>query len=623
MTGVQTCALPIYVADPSSAVTILTQDQPYSNHNGGQIRFGPDGYLYIAMGDGGSGGDPENRSQNLQTLLGKMLRIDVNNGLPYTIPATNPFIANTNPNVKKEIWAYGLRNTWAFSFDRSTGDLFMGDVGQNAWEEIDFQPSSSGGGENYGWRITEGKHCYNPSTGCNMTGLTMPILEYAHAVGCLVTGGFRYRGAQFSTLTGVYFYGDFCTGRIWGATQSGATWASREFLDTSLSISAFGEDEAGELYVVDLDAASGGLYRIKSSTVSGGEIIIDNAPVGVQGGGRSYTGAWCKSVATGFYGVDSLYNCGGADTYRWTPSLPVTGNYDVEVRWTTHPNRGAAVPYKVVHAGGATNVQTNQQQQGGTWVSLGRFNFSAGTSGYVEIGEGDGISNADAVRFVPSTSAATAKLTVSKAGSGSGVVTTIPAGINCGSDCTEDFPVNTVVQVTATPSPGSVFYEWGGPCGGNGTCSITMNDAKFLAATFRVADIILDNAAPGIQDVASGRSFTGSWCRSIGTLPYNGTSLYSCGSGVDTYRWTPKIVAAGGYDVYYWWSVHPNRSATAKLSVKHAAGIATTSVNEQVGGGKWVLIGRYNFSAGMAGYVETDDSQGLVSADAVRLVPAF
>ncbi len=236
------------VANASSGTIILTAMQPFSNHNGGQIHFGPDGYLYISMGDSGSGGDPGNRSQDITTFLGKMLRIDVDHGLPYAVPATNPFFASTNPAVKKEIWAYGLRNAWGFSFDRTTGDLFMGDVGQGAWEEIDFQPRASRGGENYGWRKMEGLHCYNPSSNCNDGTLTLPILEYSHAAGnCSVTGGYRYRGARWANLAGIYFYGDLCSGRIWGGKQAGAVWTSSEMLDSALTITAFGEDEAGEV----------------------------------------------------------------------------------------------------------------------------------------------------------------------------------------------------------------------------------------------------------------------------------------------------------------------------------------------------------------------------------------
>src|SRR5438270_6817237 len=247
------------VADRASAQVILTVAQPYPNHNGGELQFGPDGYLYIAMGDGGSGGDPENRAQTLSTLLGKILRIDVANAVTYRIPPTNPF-AN-RAGAAPEIWAWGVRNPWRFSFDRLTGDLWIADVGQDNYEEVDFQPASSTGGENYGWHRMEGFHCYNPSTNCNDGTLTLPVLEYSHADGsCSITGGYRYRGALFPRLYGTYFYGDFCTGKIWGATASGSGFTSRLLLDTTMQITTFGEDVNGELYVDNY--ATGTVYAI-------------------------------------------------------------------------------------------------------------------------------------------------------------------------------------------------------------------------------------------------------------------------------------------------------------------------------------------------------------------------
>lgn len=246
------------VADPASALQIIRIQQPFANHNGGQLQFGPDGYLYIGMGDGGSGGDPGDRAQNLRELLGKMLRIDVDHQLPYTIPADNPFA--TGLDVRREIWALGLRNPWRFSFDRQTGDMFIGDVGQNAFEEINFQPAASRGGENYGWRRMEGLHCFNPQTNCNQGTLVLPILEHPQSTGvCSITGGYRYRG-PFPSLRGLYIYGDFCSGRIFGATQqSDGRWTSTILLQTSMNISSFGEDESGGLYVADL---SGNVHRL-------------------------------------------------------------------------------------------------------------------------------------------------------------------------------------------------------------------------------------------------------------------------------------------------------------------------------------------------------------------------
>jgi glucose/arabinose dehydrogenase len=267
------------VADPNSEEVILTVDQPYANHNGGQLAFGPDGYLYISLGDGGGGGDPEGNAQNPATLLGTILRIDVEpytvsvptthqvylplvlsqpvgSGLNYRIPPTNPFTQTTG--YRDEIWAWGLRNPWRFSFDRSTGDLYIGDVGQGTYEEIDFQPSASLGGENYGWPILEATHCY-PSAPCDSTGLVPPVAEYDHSQGCSVTGGVVYRGSD-PDLQDIYLYGDYCTGRIWGLVQEGEAWSTQVLTDTDLNITSFGEDEAGNVYVTDF--WNGGVYQI-------------------------------------------------------------------------------------------------------------------------------------------------------------------------------------------------------------------------------------------------------------------------------------------------------------------------------------------------------------------------
>ena len=248
------------VADPASGTILLTIPHPsFANHNGGQLQFGPDGYLYIGTGDGGSAGDPNNHAQDLTQLLGKLLRIDVDHGLPYTIPPSNPFFGKSS--ARNEIWAYGLRNPWRFTFDRSNGDLWIGDVGQNLYEEVDLQPATSTGGENYGWRKMEGFHCYNPSTNCADPSFTMPVLEYPHLQGaCSISGGYRYRGTQIPALSGAYLYGDYCSGTIWSATQTGSAWTARTLLTTTLRISSFGEDVSGELYV--LDVVKGVVYRI-------------------------------------------------------------------------------------------------------------------------------------------------------------------------------------------------------------------------------------------------------------------------------------------------------------------------------------------------------------------------
>ncbi|HXI12686.1 MAG TPA: PQQ-dependent sugar dehydrogenase [Thermoanaerobaculia bacterium] len=246
-------------ADPGSETIILEIDQPYSNHNGGQLQFGPDGYLYIGMGDGGAGGDPQNRAQNLMSLLGKMLRIDVDRGARYEVPSSNPFVGQSG--AAPEIWSLGLRNPWRFSFDRINGDLWIADVGQSALEEVDLQRADSRGGQNYGWRRMEGTQCYNPATNCNDGALTLPVIEYGRSMGCSITGGYRYRGSRYQRLQGLYIYGDFCSGTIWGASENAAgKWTPSVLVQSSLSISTFGEDLVGELYVADID--KGIVYQI-------------------------------------------------------------------------------------------------------------------------------------------------------------------------------------------------------------------------------------------------------------------------------------------------------------------------------------------------------------------------
>lgn len=240
------------LADPASGVTLLTVAQPFTTHNGGQLAFGRDGMLYVGLGDGGGIGDPLANGQSRTSLLGKILRLDVESTTGVEIPPDNPF--------GNAIWALGLRNPWRFSFDRATGDLYIGDVGEAGFEEIDFQPAASAGGENYGWNVMEGLHCFaDPS--CDSSGFVPPVAEYAHGSGdCAVTGGFVYRGAQYPSLQGLYFYGDSCSGRIWGLRRAGANWENRLLLDSPLQISSFGEDEAGNLYVADL--AGGTIYKI-------------------------------------------------------------------------------------------------------------------------------------------------------------------------------------------------------------------------------------------------------------------------------------------------------------------------------------------------------------------------
>lgn len=267
------------LADPESARVIMQIDQPWANHNGGELAFGPDGYLYIGSGDGGWEGDPLGAGQDLSTLLGKLLRIDVNNedGRPYAIPEDNPFAASQNPSLvqlfgiteqefsqihteaRPEIWAYGLRNPWKFQFDSQTGDLYLPDVGQNHWEEINFQPASSAGGENYGWDFLMGTHCFPIEAGqCSAVGV-LPVAEYSHDLGCTVIGMGVYRGEEFANLNGIYFAGDFCSGRIWGLMRDeDGNWSFAEVVDTNLQFTGAGEGEDGSLYVTSCNCNYGG-----------------------------------------------------------------------------------------------------------------------------------------------------------------------------------------------------------------------------------------------------------------------------------------------------------------------------------------------------------------------------
>jgi glucose/arabinose dehydrogenase len=244
-------------ADPGSELRMLGVPQPYANHNGGAVAFGPDGYLYLGLGDGGSQGDPNGNGQSLNSLLGKILRLDVDHDVPYSIPADNPYAASGE--VYQEIWASGLRNPWRFSFDPASGDLYIGDVGQNDWEEIDIDPAGVGG-LNFGWNSYEGNHPYAGSA--SSAAFAFPVAEYNHNMGCSVTGGVVSRGANLPAWNGIYLYGDFCTGFVWGLLTQGGSWQSQLLFQTGLGLSTFGVDEAGDVYVADY--RSGTIYRLAS-----------------------------------------------------------------------------------------------------------------------------------------------------------------------------------------------------------------------------------------------------------------------------------------------------------------------------------------------------------------------
>jgi glucose/arabinose dehydrogenase len=244
-------------ADPDSRAPVLEMKDPAGNHNGGMLAFGPDGFLYHGTGDGGSAGDPWNHAQDTDSLLGKILRLDVR-AEPYAIPPDNPFARGGGA---PEVWAYGLRNPWRFSFDRATGELWIGDVGQNAWEEVNVENPKQGGGRNYGWKTMEGLHCFSPRTGCDPAGLELPVHEYGHDSGCSVTGGYVYRGKAIPALAGRYLFSDYCRGTIWSIARGADGRAAVETLfESRVQVSSFGEDEAGELYLCD--HGNGAVFRI-------------------------------------------------------------------------------------------------------------------------------------------------------------------------------------------------------------------------------------------------------------------------------------------------------------------------------------------------------------------------
>ncbi len=363
------------VADASSERPILRiGHSTYSNHNGGMLAFGPDGYLYIGTGDGGGGGDPLGSGQNRDSRLGKLLRIDIDTAspsLPYDVPPTNPFVGTTGDDL---VWSYGLRNPWRFSFDRVTDDLWIGDVGQGAWEEVDVARSSAGGGRglNFGWNVLEGDHCYNATT-CVRTGKTAPVAEYPHGTGdCAITGGFVYRGSVNPLLIGRYLFGDYCSGRIWSLQASGPTPQTEVLLaDTTLQISSFGEDAAGEIYVV---ALAGTIYRVVETQVSR------------LGGFDRYGTAAAISEAVFDPGVPVVYVATGQnypDAIAGGPAAAAEGGPVLLVRRDVIPTETAAEltrlkPGRIVVVGGTAVVSAGVASAlagytGGTVSRLGGF----------------------------------------------------------------------------------------------------------------------------------------------------------------------------------------------------------------------------------------------------------
>lgn len=298
-------------ADPASEERILVLDQPYDNHNAGQLAFSPrDGFLYIGTGDGGSGGDPENRAQSPSSYLGKMLRIDSESGSStYSVPASNPFL--DRPSYRPEIWATGLRNPWRFSFDRDTGDLYIADVGQNTFEEVNFQPGSSKGGENYGWRIMEAAACYNPPSGCVTSGLTLPVFQYGRDFGNSITGGYVWRGS--------FVGADYGSGRIFSLRREAGVWKTGSLLNSGMAISSFGQGEAGELYLANLEG--GEIYKIIDAT----PLVPAN---GVVNSASSEAGLVAGSLAT-------IYGNGvsGKPGIQIPPRAPLPSEFDGTRVW--------------------------------------------------------------------------------------------------------------------------------------------------------------------------------------------------------------------------------------------------------------------------------------------------
>ncbi len=498
------------VADATSAQILLNVTQPFANHNGGQIAFGPDRFLYMGLGDGGDAGDPGNRAQDLGTLLGKILRIDVNSGAPYAIPATNPF--RSTPGAMPEIWAYGLRNPWRFSFDRQTGDLFIADVGQGQREEVNFQLATSPGGENYGWRLMEGTLCFNPSTNCNNGTLKLPVLEYDHSFGCSITGGYRYRGQRFPQYAGRFFYGDFCSGRIWAAAQSGQTWSTTELMDTALSITSFGEDEGGELYVVHYGSGSNG--TIQRLTEVGQSFTVTVAKTGTGTGTVVSTPAAisCGSVCAGTFGAGAVVTLtatpaaggqftgwsgggcsgtgtcvvtvGGATTVTATFAVPTLPTVSLTVSRAgtgagtiTSVPGGIGCPVTCVasYPPGTRVTLTPQADVGSSFVGWSGASCSTTVSCVVTLGANTTVTATFTQQFF--------NLTVTT--TGPGIVTSSPSGISCGTACVASFTPGTTVTLTAAAGAGATFSGWGGACSGSAaSCTVSMTAFRTVTATF-------------------------------------------------------------------------------------------------------------------------------------------
>ncbi len=352
---------------------VLEIDQPFSNHNGGQLQFGPDGFLYIGMGDGGSGGDPSGNGQNINTLLGSLLRIDVDNGMPFSVPSDNPFVGIDGAD---EIWAYGLRNPWRFSFDSSDGRLFLADVGQNSFEEVDLIEK----GGNYGWNIMEGLHCFSSDiSGCNEEGLILPVTEYSHDEGNSITGGYVYRGQDIEELVGSYIFADYVSSTIWALNEVGENiWERKEILESGILISSFGEDEGGELYIVDHEGA---IFKMLSAEPGDGDDDEDD-----DGDEKSFKLKCDRDLIDAKVGLEKVVLIPGDELNCVLELTSMESGVNIEV--TTRHRRGFATAVKITPSNGVTDekgkleFQINAINKGVDWISWavlnndGQFSFN-------------------------------------------------------------------------------------------------------------------------------------------------------------------------------------------------------------------------------------------------------
>ena len=662
---------------------------PGPNHDGGVITFGPDGKLFVVIGDLNRNGQLQNFPSGAPDDTSVILRLNEDG----SIPPDNPFAAEGG-NLAK-YYAYGIRNSFGLAFDPVTDSLWLTENGTASFDEINVVDP----GFNSGWAQLMGPDSRDPQGTANLHVIPNshyrdPRFSWLEVVGPTALA-FLNSTALGSQYEHDLFVGDINNGRLYrfqlNATRTGFVFQGAGLADLVADTAAeldeviFGTGFGGItdikvgpdglLYVVSF---SGSIYVISPGEPTD-EIILDNTPAGQSGAGRSFTGTWCLSAAPSPFGADSLYSCGsGPDTYRWTPTIPTSGAYAVSVRWTQHPNRSTAVPITVCHAGGCTTLTFNQQQNGAQWIPHGQYTFTTtGASGYVQVTDQNGQAAADAVRFVPVPAAGEIILDNALAGqSGAGrsfagtwCLSAAPSPFgadslySCGSGpdtyrWTPTIPTSGAYAVSvrwtqhpnrSTAVPITVCHAGGcttltfnqqqngaqwiphgqytfTTTGASGYVQVTDQNGQAAADAVRfvpvpaAGEIILDNALAGQS--GAGRSFAGTWCLSAAPSPFGADSLYSCGSGPDTYRWTPTIPTSGTYAVSVRWTQHPNRSTAVPITVCHAGGCTTLTFNQQQNGAQWIPHGQYTFTTtGASGYVQVTDQNGQAAADAVRLVP--